>query len=193
MREIYVALTLSLQEGEVKRPEKKETFIAMVPISNKEGLMGLMNLRHEIIHTAEDKQLFPLVGVILPEKWLKLEGAIISYRQNLQFPCVTYEEFADFAERQCSLGRLALRGAIKYLDTIGRLKYFGEIPDLKLNVALDQKWLAKLMKLLFRHDYESYLQYRTEYFDKFFVDEDAFLRDTIRLKSSAVLSLDLLR
>ena len=165
----------------------------MVPISNKEGLVGLLNLRHEIIRTAEDDELFPLVGVTLPEKWLKLEREIISYRENLHFPCVTYEEFADFACKQCSLGERPLLGAIKYLDTIGRLKYYGEIPNLKLNVALDLQWLAKLMKLLFRHDHESNLQYRTEYFDKFSVDEDVFHRDTAKLKLSAVLSLDLLR
>ena len=74
-----------------------------------------------------------------------------------------------------------------------RLKYYDEIPDLKLSVVLDLKWLAKLMKLLFRHDHENTLQYRTEYFDKFGVDDYGFSNDAAKLKQCAVLSFDLLR
>ena len=124
---------------------------------------------------------------------MKLEKEISSYRQNLLFPCVTYRQFAEFAGKQCSLMRRALLGAIRYWDTIGRLKYYDEIPDLKLNVVLDLKWLAKLMKLLFRHDHESNLHYRTEYFERFGIDENGFSNDTAKLKQCAVLSFNLLR
>ena len=171
----------------------KRMSIGMVPISNKEGLLGLHNLKQEITRVAEDKELFPKVGVTLPEKWVKLEKEISSYRQNLLFPCVTYRQLAEFAGKQCSLVGRALLGAIRYWDTIGRLKYYDEIPDLKLNVVLDLKWLAKLMKLLFRHDHESNLQYRTEYFERFGIDENGFSNDTAKLKQCAVLSFNLLR
>lgn len=163
----------------------------MVPVSNKEGLIGLINLRCAIIHAAENKELFQLLCET--EKWLELEQKIIQYRQKIKFPCVTYEEFANFAEKQCQIGGLALTGAIKYLDSIGQLKYYGQIPVLNLNVALDLKWLAMMMKLLFRHDLKSNFQYKMEYFDKFSVDEDGFNHEKIRLFSKAVLSLQLLR
>lgn len=186
-------LLISYELQDQCRPEpSKDSYIAMVPVSNISELTGIMALQDEIIRIAQDGHLFPSVGRDLPEEWIKLEKALKECRGKQQVHCVPYKEFEKFAKQHISLSLMGVRSAVTYLDSIGELRYYSNIPSLHFNVFIDLRWLAKLVKCLFRHDLEKTLQYK-ESFLKFGVIRGYF--DTLREKllKEAVLSQALLR
>ena len=163
----------------------------MVPVSNISELKGIMELQEEIIRIAEDGHLFPSVGRDLPEEWIKFEKALKECREK-QVHCMAYEDFEKFAKDHTSLSQMGVRSAVTYLDSIGELRYYSNIPSLHLNVFIDLRWLSKLVKSLFRHDLEKTLQYK-ESFQKFGVIRGYFDSLKEKLLKEAVLSQGLLR
>lgn len=164
----------------------------MVPVSNISELKGIITLQDEIIRIAKDAQLFPSVGRDLPEEWIKLEKALKECRDNDGVRCMPYEQFENFAKQHTSLSQMGLRSAVTYLDSIGELRYYSNIPSLHYCVFIDLRWLAKLVKCLFRHDLERTLQY-DENFQKFGVMLGFFDQLKGKLLKEAVLSHALLR
>ena len=164
----------------------------MVPVSNIRELTGIIALQDEIIRIAKDGELFPSVGRDLPEEWIKLEKALKECRESGQCHCMPYEHLENFAKQHANLSQMGLRSAVTYLDSIGELRYYSNIPSLHYNVFTDLRWLAKLAKCLFRHDLERTLQY-DENFQKFGVILGFFDQLKEKLLKEAVLSQALLR
>ena len=164
----------------------------MVPVSNIHELTGIIALQDEVIRIAKDVQLFPSVGRDLPEEWIKLEKALKESREKHQVHCMPFEEFENFAKQHTNLSQMGVRSAVTYLDSIGELRYYSNIPSLHYNVFIDLRWLAKLVKCLFRHNLETTLQY-DENFQKFGVILGFFDQLKERLLEEAVLSQALLR
>ena len=168
------------------------SYIAMVPVSNMHELIGMIQLQKEILRVSEDQHLFPSVGRDLSKPWMDLEMAFKDHRGTDKPHCMSYEEFEEFAVEHSGLQGPNLLSAIQYFDQIGELKYYRGIPSLHYNVFLDLEWLAKLMKLLFRHDHETALQHKNEYLAEG-LDKDTFQEHTEKLRKDAELSLKLLR
>lgn len=105
---------------------------------------------------------------------------------------MAYEDFEKFAKDHTSLSQMGVRSAVTYLDSIGELCYYSDIPSLHFNVFIDLRWLSKLVKSLFRHDLENTLQYK-ESFQKFGVIRGYFDPLKEKLLKEAVLSQRLLR
>ena len=163
----------------------------MVPVSNISELTGIMILQDEIIRVAQDSQLFPSVGRDLPEDWIKLEKALKKYREEDHVRCMSYEEFETFAKQHTDLSPRCLSSAVTYLDSIGELRFYKNIPSF-YKVFIDLRWLAKLAKCLFRHDLETTLQY-DESFLRHNVLKGSFEELKGKLLKEAVLSEALLR
>jgi len=163
----------------------------MVPVSNISELTGIIVLQDEIIRAANDRQLFPSVGRDLPEDWIKLEKGLKKHREDDQVCCMSYEEFETFARGCTNLSPMGVKSAVTYLDSIGELRYYSNIPS-HYNVFIDLRWLAKLAKCLFRHDLEKNLQY-DENFLRYNVIQGIFDELKEKLLKEAVLSQALLR
>ena len=179
-------------QGQSCPEPSKDSFIAMVPVSNIRELTGIMALQDEIIRVAEDGHLFPSVGRDLPEEWIKFEKALKECRKKQQVHCMAYADCEKFAKDHTNLSQMGVRSAVTYLDSIGELRYYSNIPSLHLNVFFDLRWLSKLVKSLFRHDLEKTLQYK-ESFQKFGVIRGYFDGLKEKLLKEAVLSQRLLR
>ena len=171
----------------------QESYIAIVPISNKNELMGVIRLKEEIIRVAQDEKLFPSVGRDLPPSWVKLEEAIKQRQRGDGKHFMSFEDFENFAKERSGLQGRPLLSAVQYFDNIGELKYYKKIPSLDINVFLNLEWLVKLMKLLFRHDHEQSLEYSSKYIEFDILDREAFTELTENLSVDALLSLKLLR
>jgi len=156
-------LILSELQDQSPPEPSKDSYIALVPVSNISELTGIVALQDEIIRIAEDGHLFPSVGRDLPEEWIKLEKALKECRKNQQVHCMAYEDFEKFAKDHTSLSQMGVRSAVIYLDSIGELCYFSNIPSLHFNVFIDLRWLSTLVKSLFRHDLEKTLQYKESF------------------------------
>lgn len=186
-------LLISCQLQDQSCPEpSKDSYIAMVPVSNISELTGIMALQDEIIRIAKVGHLFPSVGRDLSEEWIKLEKALKECRKTQQVHCMPYEDFEKFAKDHTSLSQMGVYSAVTYLDSIGELRYYSSIPSLHFNVFIDLRWLSKLVKSLFRHDLEKTLQYK-ETFLKFDVLRGSFDSLKEKLLKEAVLSQGLLR
>ncbi len=188
---LHELITFELQDQPSPKPNN-DSYIAMVPVSNISELQGVITLQDEIIRIAKDGQLFPSVGRDLPEEWIKLERALKDCRDNGGVRCMPYKQFENFAKQHTNLSQIGLRSAVTYLDSIGELHYYSNISSLHFNVFIDLRWLAKLVKCLFRHDLEITLQY-DENFQKFGVMLGFFDQLKEKLLKEAVLSQDLLR
>ena len=163
----------------------------MVPVSSIRELTGIMSLQDEIIRVAKDGQLFPSVGRDLPEDWVKLEKAVKKHRKENHVRCMSYEEFEIFAKGCTNLSPIGVKSAIMYLDSIGELRYYSNIPS-HYSVFIDLRWLAKLVKCLFRHDLEKALKFDENYL-KYGVIHGYFEDIKKKLLEEAVLSQALLR
>lgn len=184
-------ISSQLQDQSCPEPSK-DSYIAMVPVSNISELTGIMALQDEIIRIAKDGHLFPSVGRDLSEEWIKLEKALKECRKTQQVHCMPYKDFEKFAKHHTSLSQMGVYSAVTYLDSIGELCYYSSIPSLHFNVFIDLRWLSKLVKSLFRHDLEKTLQYK-ETFLKFDVLRGNFDFLKEKLLKEAVLSQGLLR
>ena len=180
-----------MQDIPISSPGNK-SYIAMVPVSNEPGLTGIVVLQKEIIRVAEDGRLFPSVGRDLPPDWIKFEEALKQHRRVNQVRCMSYRQIEDFATQHTGLSSMSIRSILCYLDAIGELRYYSDILSLRYNVFIDLRWLATLVKCLFRHDQRHTLVYNPT-FQRFGVHEYYFeiLKDN--LLTNAVLSEDLLR
>lgn len=185
-------LILSKLQDQSHPEPSKDSYIAMVPVSNIRELTGIMVLQDEIIRIAQDGHLFPSVGRDLPEDWVKFEKALKECRKREQVHCMPYEDFEKFAKEHTSLSQMGMRSAVSYLDSIGELCYYSNTPSLHFNVFIDLRWLCKLVKSLFRHDLEETLQYK-ESFLTFGVLRGSFDPLKKKLLKEAVLSQGLLR
>ena len=163
----------------------------MVPVSSIRELTGVKELQDEIIRVAEDCQLFPSVGRDLPEKWITLEKEIKKRREQDHVRCMPYTEFETLAANCTGLSAMGVKSAITYLDSIGELKYYNSIPS-AYNVFIDLRWLAKLVKCLFRHDLEKTLVFDGTYL-KYGVIGGNFENLKKKLLERALLSPHLLR
>ena len=190
---LSLPLLLFSELQDQSRPEpSKDSYIAVVPVSNISELTGIVALQDEIIRIAQDGHLFPSVGRDLPEEWVKLEKALKECRGKQHIHCMPFEDFEKFAKDHTSLSQMGVRSAVTYLDSIGELRYYSNIPSLHFNVFIDLRWLAKLAKSLFRHDLEKTLQYK-ESFLQFGVMRGYFDSLKEKLLKDAVLSQGLLR
>ena len=187
----YLSIPNHLLQGQACSTPDNESYIAMVPVSNIRELTGIMVLQDEIIRVAKDCQLFPSVGRDLPEDWIKLEKALKKHREEGKVQCMSYEEFETFAKRCTSLSSRGVHSAVTYLDSIGELRYYSNIPS-HYNVFIDLRWLAKLVKCLFRHELA-----KTHQYDENYLRHGVFLAYFGELKEKllkeAVLSQALLR
>lgn len=189
---LHHAFYNALQEPPPTEPVCNTSYIAMVPVSNVSELTGINALQDEIIRIAEDRELFPSVGRDLPEEWVKLEVALRKIRENDQVRCMSYEDFEKFAREHTGLSKMGLRSAVTYLDSIGELHYYKDIPSLHKNVFIDLRWLAKLVKCLFRHDLQETLNF-DESFQRFGMIRGYFDELKKKLIQEAKLSKALLR
>lgn len=183
-----------ISSGLSKGPDQlsdNESYIAMVPVSSIGELTGMKELQDEIIRVANDSQLFPSVGRDLPEDWITLEKALKNLRVKNQVRCMSFNEFESFTKEHTSLSPLGTRSALSYLDSIGELRYYKSIPS-DYDVFIDLKWLAKLVKCLFRHDLEATLKFDEVYF-KYNVIGGNFENLKTKLLKEALLSESLLR
>ena len=103
-----------------------------------------------------------------------------------------YEDFEKFGKQHTGLSQIGLRSAVTYLDSIGELHYYSDIPSLHYNVFIDLRWLAKLAKCLFRLDLQETLNF-DENFQRFGVIRGYFDELKKNLLKEAVLSQALLR
>ncbi|XP_048576951.1 malignant fibrous histiocytoma-amplified sequence 1 homolog isoform X2 [Nematostella vectensis] len=175
--------------------DNKSGWLGMVAVSNMHELEGMMQLRQEIIRASKDMSLFPSVGRDLPESWVKLELAIKEFRSSVKapnVPCMTVGQFNKFALDKSGLSGIGLLSALHYFESVGELKYYSGMPPAEFCVFLDLPWLGKLVKLLFRHDYEENLMFSDSYF-KFDMEKIMFDHSVTKLKRDGVLSLQLLR
>ncbi|XP_022795821.1 malignant fibrous histiocytoma-amplified sequence 1 homolog [Stylophora pistillata] len=164
----------------------------MVPVSNVSELTGIVALQKEIIRIAENRELFPSVGTDLPEEWVKLEMALRRCKEDDQVRCMSYADFEEFAKEHTGLSGRGLHSAVTYLDSIGELHYYNDIPSLYNNVFIDLRWLAKLVKRLFRHDLQETLSF-DESFQRFGMIRGFFDELKTKLVQEALLSKALLR
>ena len=105
---------------------------------------------------------------------------------------MSYEDFEKFAREHTGLSKMGLRSAVTYLDSIGELRYYKDIPSLHKNVFIDLRWLAKLVKCLFRHDLQETLNF-DESFQRFGMIRGYFNELKKNLIQEARLSKALLR
>lgn len=188
----YSALQCLLRESPPTEPVCNTSYIAMVPVSNVSELTGIVALQKEIIRIAENRELFPSVGRDLPEEWVKLEMALRRCKERDQVRCMSYADFEEFAKEHTGLSGRGLHSAVTYLDSIGELHYYNDIPSLYNNVFIDLQWLAKLVKRLFRHDLQETLSF-DESFQRFGMIRGFFDELKTKLLQEALLSKALLR
>ena len=160
----------------------------MVPVSNIRELVGMNALHTEIIRVANDHQLFPSVGRVLPPDWITLEKALKKYREEVH--CMSFKDFEAFAKKCTNLSPQGIKAALLYLDSIGQVRYYEGTPS-EYDVFIDLKWLGKLAKCLFRHDLEHTLKFDERYGK--YVLEGNFGNLKKKLLQEAILSESLLR
>ncbi|XP_031556682.1 malignant fibrous histiocytoma-amplified sequence 1 homolog isoform X2 [Actinia tenebrosa] len=194
---LYVEPHQAKSKNLQKMEEEVANCITVVPVSSKEELHGVIPLKEEIKRIARVNDLFPSIGRDLPQSWVVLEEAIKKYRKDIMFPnipCMTLEDFQNFALSKANLSGIQVLAVLKYLDSVGEIKFYGEIGTDQYSVFLDLQWLCQIVKCLFRHDILEGvgLKYKEEY-EEFDMEEIKFDQHVEDLIDNGVLSEILLR
>ncbi|XP_066296940.1 malignant fibrous histiocytoma-amplified sequence 1 homolog [Branchiostoma lanceolatum] len=176
--------TGSTDQGEVKQQLERTRQLLTRPlrltgvcsISSAEPTSGLDTLRSHILETANNTALFPVLRRVLPRTWVDLEQQLRDLRGNgtgrYQSARSTYHNNPLRARLQShktkwltreeclQQGQLAglmadrLEPVLSYLQQVGTVLRYTDIPELKDLVFYDPSGLIDVIKEIFHHNLE---------------------------------------
>ncbi|XP_078697542.1 uncharacterized protein LOC144925429 [Branchiostoma floridae x Branchiostoma belcheri] len=168
-------------QGEIERQLERTRDLLTRPlrltgvycVSSAEPTSGLDKLKSHILKTANNTSLFPSVRRILPRTWVEFDQHLRDMRGNgteeyqsarstSQVGPVQSIKSKWLTREEClKQGQLAgltadrLEPALSYLQQVGTILRYTDIPELKDLVFHDPSGLIDVMKELFHHDLRS--------------------------------------
>ncbi|XP_028393150.1 malignant fibrous histiocytoma-amplified sequence 1 homolog [Dendronephthya gigantea] len=185
-------ISLEYKDANDNRGAWNELKMNVIPVSNT-SLEGTPLLRQELVRIARNKTLSPNVDIDLPESWVNIEKEIKKCRKNEDIPWLSIAKLKDVLNEQgMDVNEGELQSCVSYLHAIGELQYFKDISGLEKNVIINPYWLGSVLRQLFRHDMEEYLNYN-ECSRNLGVFPQQFALDKMVLLNSGVMSQVLLK
>ena len=168
----------------------------MVPVSSKNQLQGLDDLKKEILTVIDNKDLCPIVSRVIPKTWVDLELEVKKLRDSRnsekKIPILRMEELTSLVKEKSPLDSQTVLSALDYFSGVGSINRFKLVRKAEDLIFLDPGWLFRLLQLLFRHDQKTNLVFAEEFVDIGCFDS-VFYHDKIQLLADGLLSEILLR
>ena len=168
----------------------------IIPVSSKNQLQGMDDLRKEILNVIDNKELCPIVSRVIPKTWADLELEVMKLRDKLnserKIPILHVKELTSLVEGKIPLDSQAARSALDYYSGVGSINRFKSVRKAENLIFLDPGWLFRLLQLLFRHDHEQNLVFKEEFVD-LGCFQSGFNQDKMQLLADGLLSEVLLK
>ncbi|XP_066282564.1 uncharacterized protein [Branchiostoma lanceolatum] len=158
-------------------------------VSSAQPTSGLDMLRSHIVESARNAELFPTLRIILPQTWMRFEQQLRDLRDKATEEYQSAEstshndpivlrvqrnKFKWLALKEClqhsqfaGLTADRLEPVLSYLQRVGTILRYTDIPELKDLVFHDPSGLIQVIKELFHHDLEEVFTTRNPRLQRF--------------------------
>lgn len=165
-----------------------------MPVCCKDYLQGIGLLQKEILRIADNVTLCPIVNKEVPKNWVPLEEEMMALKDQNDMPFIAKDLlFSMMSEKFEDLNGEMFNSALLYLNAVGTIAWFNSVRRASHLVFLNPQWLINLLQLLFRHDHEVTLNYKSEFLDQNTIFYEQFLQDKSLFLTEGRLSNTLLR